>query len=159
MLVSLQKVCILKSKHTVMELKQAGILTVSSLRYGLSLLYIASITVRLVGCKYMIMNNLQQKNIHVYIKISRNRSVSCFMTFSWRKGHANQATKPTHLLASSPPGGRLGMASDANVRITWSRSGTPSSPCFLRISVGKQNGIFYSTFIKCQVICCSLTTK
>lgn len=43
----------------------------------------------------------------------------------------------THLLASSPPGGRLGMLSDANVRMTWTRSGTPSSPCFLRIS-GKQ---------------------
>lgn len=40
----------------------------------------------------------------------------------------------THLLASSPPGGRLGMDSDANVLITWTRSGTPSSPCFLIIS-------------------------
>lgn len=51
------------------------------------------------------------------------------------------ATKLTHLLASSPPGGRLGMASDANVRITWTKSGRLSSPCFLMISVGKQNQI------------------
>lgn len=48
-------------------------------------------------------------------------------------------TKLTYLLASSPPGGRLGMLSDANVRITWTKSGTPSSPCFLMISVRKYN--------------------
>lgn len=29
------------------------------------------------------------------------------------------------------------MLSDANVRITWTKSGTPSSPCFLMISEKK----------------------
>lgn len=58
------------------------------------------------------------------------------------------STKLTHLLASSPPGGRFGMLSDANVRITWTKSGTPSSPCFLMISVGKQNYFLLDPFIR-----------
>ena len=49
----------------------------------------------------------------------------------------------THLLASSPPGGRLGMLSVANVRITWTKSGAPSSPCFLMIS-GNQKDFLVS---------------
>lgn len=38
--------------------------------------------------------------------------------------------KSTHLLASSPPGGRLGMLSVANTHITWAKSGMLSTPCF-----------------------------
>lgn len=60
-----------------------------------------------------------------------------FLSWDWSGSHRGGLegdTKLTHLLASSPPGGRLGMDSDANVLITWTRSGTPSSPCFLIIS-------------------------
>lgn len=39
----------------------------------------------------------------------------------------------TYLLANSPPGGRFGMLSVCNVRMTWTKSGTPS-PCFFMIS-------------------------
>lgn len=44
------------------------------------------------------------------------------------------------------------MLSDANVRITWTKSGTPSSPCFLMISVGKQKFNFLDPQESCGLI-------
>lgn len=60
------------------------------------------------------------------------------MQLSTDEGQEN--AEHTHLLANSPPGGRLGMFSLANVRITWTKSGTPS-PCFFMIS-GNQKYLF-----------------
>lgn len=107
--------------------KKVWKLTVSSLRYGLSLLYTASITVRLNERK-IIMLDFVKVQIIIW-----KFSLFIFCTLNHNLIELN--TGETHLLASSPPGGRLGMDSDANVRITWTKSGTPSSPCFLIISV------------------------
>lgn len=58
----------------------------------------------------------------------------------WFKSKTTFTLMRTHLLANSPPGGRFGMLSVANVRITWTKSGTPS-PCFFMIS-GNQKYFF-----------------
>lgn len=82
----------------------------------------------------------KRKNVHLIFQEKSNTllMVNENKTRDGSPGVMDEAC--SYLLASSPPGGRLGMLSDANVRITCTKSGTPSSPCFLIISVGVGTG-------------------
>lgn len=121
------KACILQRKHICRKLKQNTYCVITSIRDKFVVHCFNNTSSEGEGKKKSMLVFIQNEKIYTYDTQCHN-SIIYILT-----------TNITYLLASSPPGGRLGMLSDANVRITWTKSGTPSSPCFLIISVGKHN--------------------
>lgn len=122
-----RKACILQRKHTCRKSKQNTYCVITSIGDKFVVHCFNNTSSEGEDKKKSMLVFIQNEKIYTYDTQCRNSMLSIL------------TTNITYLLASSPPGGRLGMLSDANVRITWTKSGTPSSPCFLIISVGKHN--------------------